>query len=77
MTTKNLILSGALGAVTFVGGFAMAQLPVDNVSAHNIQILQPHSDCPSRPLSALLPPSRQTNSIWMVTPPKPRSYSIR
>jgi hypothetical protein len=34
MTTKKLILSGALGAVTFVGGFAIAQLPVDNISSH-------------------------------------------
>ncbi len=34
MTRNNFILSGVLGAVTFAGGFAIAQLPVDNVSAH-------------------------------------------
>ena len=34
MTRSNLILSGVLGAVTFAGGFAIAQLPADNVSAH-------------------------------------------
>jgi DICT domain-containing protein len=33
MTRKNFILGGVLGAITFVGGFAIAQLPVDNISA--------------------------------------------
>lgn len=33
MTRKNFILGGVLGAVTFAGGFAIAQLPVNNVSA--------------------------------------------
>jgi hypothetical protein len=34
MTRKNFILGGALSAVMLAGGFAVAQLPVDNVSAH-------------------------------------------
>lgn len=34
MTRNNFILSGVLGAVTFASGFAIAQLPVDNISAH-------------------------------------------
>jgi len=34
MTRKNFILGGVLSAVTFAGGFAIAQLPVDNISAH-------------------------------------------
>lgn len=34
MTRKNFILGGVLGAVTFAGGFAIAQLPADNISAH-------------------------------------------
>jgi hypothetical protein len=34
MTSKNFILGGVLSAVTFVGGFAIAQLPVDNISGH-------------------------------------------
>lgn len=33
MIRKNFILGGALSAVMFVGGFAIAQLPADNVSA--------------------------------------------
>jgi len=34
MTGANLILGGALSAVMLAGGFAIAQLPVDNISAH-------------------------------------------
>jgi hypothetical protein len=34
MTRKNFLLGGVLSAVTFVGGFAVAQLPVDDISAH-------------------------------------------
>jgi hypothetical protein len=34
MTRKNFILGGALSTAMFVGGFAIAQLPANNVSAH-------------------------------------------
>jgi DICT domain-containing protein len=34
MTRKHLILGGVLSALTFAGGFAIAELPVDNISAH-------------------------------------------
>ncbi len=33
MTRTNFILGGALSAIMFAGGFAIAQLPVDNISA--------------------------------------------
>jgi DICT domain-containing protein len=33
MTRNHLILGGVLSAVTFAGGFAIAQLPVDDISA--------------------------------------------
>ncbi len=33
MTRTNFILGGALSAAMFAGGFAIAQLPVDNISA--------------------------------------------
>jgi len=33
MTRTNFILSGALSAAMFAGGFAIAQLPVNNISA--------------------------------------------
>jgi DICT domain-containing protein len=33
MTRKNFILGGALSAAMFAGGFAIAQLPADNISA--------------------------------------------
>jgi hypothetical protein len=33
MTRKNFILSGALSAAMFAGGFAIAQLPANNISA--------------------------------------------
>ncbi len=34
MTRNNFLLGAVLGAATFAGGFAIAQLPADNVSAH-------------------------------------------
>jgi hypothetical protein len=34
MTRNNFVLTGVLGVVTFAGGFAIAQLPPDNISAH-------------------------------------------
>jgi hypothetical protein len=33
MTRKNFILGGIFSLATFAGGFAIAQLPVDNISA--------------------------------------------
>ncbi len=33
MTRTNFILGGALSAAMFAGGFAIAQLPVNNISA--------------------------------------------
>jgi hypothetical protein len=34
MIKSNWILSGVVGAATFAGGLAIAQLPVDNINAH-------------------------------------------